>query len=171
MVVVMDQKEERLLFYLRNLPRRTVNDGFAERVMERIYSQRRPYVFFKKWVVVALASAFLGVMLLTNLPVFPRFEFSRYLGYRKIELVFYSPTQNPKTVAVAGEFSDWNYLDMERVKENCWKITVRLRPGKYEYGFLVDGKEWVPDPTATRQVSDGFGNFNSVLVVDGLNEE
>ena len=110
-------------------------------------------------------------MFFTSLPISPRLEISRYLGYRKIELVFYSPVQNPRTVAVAGDFSDWNYLNMERVKENCWKITIRLRPGKYEYGFLVDGKEWVPDPNAPRQISDGFGNFNSVLVVDGSNGE
>jgi|GEM_PF-813964 hypothetical protein len=167
----MGRTDEKLIVYLHSLPRREVDEGFAERVMEEIHRKSRPYVFFKKWMVAALVGVFLYLMFFTSLPISPRLEISRYLGYRKIELVFYSPVQNPRTVAVAGDFSDWNYLNMERVKENCWKITIRLRPGKYEYGFLVDGKEWVPDPNAPRQISDGFGNFNSVLVVDGSNGE
>ncbi|MGC8777336.1 MAG: glycogen-binding domain-containing protein [Candidatus Caldatribacteriaceae bacterium] len=167
----MDRKEEQLIRYLHSLPRQEVSAGFAGRVMEEVHRRSRPYVFFKKWVVVALAGAFLCFMFFTSLPIFPRLEISRYLGYRKIELVFYSPTQNPRTVAVAGDFSDWNYLDMEKGQGNSWRITIRLRPGKYEYGFLVDGKEWVPDPNAPRQIADGFGNLNSVLVVDGLNGE
>lgn len=167
----MDRKEEKLICYLHSLPRHGVSAGFAERVMEVVERKSRPYSFFKKRVVAALVCAFLLVMFVTSWPIFPRLEISRYFGYRKIELVFYSPVQNPKTVAVAGDFSDWNYLDMEKVKENCWKITIRLRPGKYAYGFLVDGKEWVPDPSAPRQIADGFGNLNSVLVVDGLNGE
>jgi 1,4-alpha-glucan branching enzyme len=56
---------------------------------------------------------------------------------------------------------------MEKVKEDCWRITLKVKPGKYQYGFLVDGKEWVADPNSFRQVPDGFGKFNSVLVVNG----
>ncbi len=146
----MDRKEQKLVCYLENLPRLQVYEGFAERVMGEIERRNRFIFKVKRWVVVPLAGVFLAVMLLTNLPIAPRFEISSYLGYRKIELVFYAPSQNPKTVAVAGDFSDWNYLSMARVKEGCWKITIRLRPGKYQYGFLVDGKEWVPDPSAAR---------------------
>lgn len=167
----MERKEQQLIHYLSSLPRKEVSEGFAERVMDQIHRRSRPYAFFKKWVVVALAGVFLYFMFFSNLPISPRLEISRYFGYRTIELVFYSPAQNPQTVAVAGDFSDWNSLIMERVKENYWKITIRLRPGKYEYGFLVDGREWVPDPNAPRRISDGFGNYNSVLVIDGLNDE
>ncbi len=167
----MEEKEKKLIAYLENLPRLQIYEDFAARVMEEIERKNRFILRVKRLVVVPLAGFFLALMLLTNLPTAPRFEISSYLGYRRIELVFYAPSQNPKTVAVAGDFSDWNYLSMDKIRENCWKITIRLRPGKYQYGFLVDGKEWVPDPNAPRQIADGFGNLNSVLVVDGVDGE
>jgi hypothetical protein len=32
--------------------------------------------------------------------------------------------------------------------------------------FVLDGKEWVPDPNALRYVNDGFGNRNSILEIN-----
>jgi hypothetical protein len=42
---------------------------------------------------------------------------------------------------------------------------VALPPGVYQYTFIVDGARWQPDPLAVSQVSDGFGQVNSVLIV------
>ncbi|HXL02546.1 MAG TPA: isoamylase early set domain-containing protein [Candidatus Atribacteria bacterium] len=166
----MDIKEKKLVEYLENLPKVEVSEGFAQQVMYRIEGRKKKhlhYADYKKWVVVSLAAAFLVLIFFSNLPLLPELEISPSLGYRKIELVFYSPSQSSRTVAVAGDFSSWDYLQMERVKEDCWRITLKVKPGKYQYGFLVDGKEWVADPNSLRQVPDGFGKFNSVLVVNG----
>ena len=40
-----------------------------------------------------------------------------------------------------------------------------LRAGRYTYAFLLDGRLWVPDPTAPLAPEDGFGRRNSVVVV------
>ncbi|HOQ67700.1 MAG TPA: isoamylase early set domain-containing protein [Candidatus Atribacteria bacterium] len=165
----MDREEEKLVKYLESLPRFEAGEDFADQVMCHIEERKkRPsYAPYKKWVVVALAAIFLLLVFLSDLPLLPRLEISPSLGYRKVELVFYSPAQNPRTVAVAGEFSSWDPLPMNRVNEECWKIQVELKPGKYQYGFLIDGEEWIADPASLRQVPDGFGKFNSVLVVNG----
>jgi len=166
---IMDTKEEKLIEYLESLPQLEVSEDFAQQVMHRIEGRKKRscYADYKKWAVVSLAAVFLVLIFFSDLPLLPELEISPSLGYRKIELVFYSPSQSSRTVAVAGDFSGWDYLQMEKVKEDCWRITLKVKPGKYQYGFLVDGKEWVADPNSFRQVPDGFGKFNSVLVVNG----
>jgi len=159
--------EERLEQYLQRLPKVEPGRSLAPSVMARIAERERPsYRRYKRWVVVFGAAVLFVLMLTTNLPLTPRLEL---FGYRTVRLVFCSTVRNPKTVAVAGDFSDWESIPMERIDENCFALTLRLRPGKYEYGFLVDGK-WVPDPLSLRAVADGFGSVNSVLVVDGDTE-
>lgn len=165
----MDREEEKLIEHLESLPKFEVGEDFAEQVMCRIEGRKkRPsYTPYKKWAVVALAATFLLLIFFSDFALLPRLEISPSGGYRKVELVFYSPAQNPRTVAVAGEFSGWDPLPMDRVDEDYWKIQVKLKPGKYQYGFLIDGEEWIADPASLRQVPDGFGKFNSVLVVNG----
>lgn len=165
----MDIKEEKLIKYLESLPQFEVNDTFTQEVMQRIEGRKKRwhYASYKKWAVASLAAVFLILIFFSDLPLLPELEISSYLGYRKIDLVFYSPSKSFRTVAVAGEFSDWDCLQMDEVKDDCWRITLKVKPGKYQYSFLVDGKEWVADPNSLRQIPDGFGRFNSVLVVNG----
>ena len=40
-----------------------------------------------------------------------------------------------------------------------------LRPGRYEYKFLVDA-EWLADPAVAQTVCNQFGSLNSVIVVE-----
>ncbi len=158
------ERKDKLDLYLERLPKFDVPQPFAPAVMARIRERRRPSYWRYKRLVVALGAVVLFVLMLTtNLPLTPRLEL---FGYRTVKLVFCSAVRNPKTVAVAGDFSDWESIPMEQVDENCYALTLRLRPGKYEYGFIVDGK-WVPDPSSPRAVADGFGGVNSILVVDG----
>jgi len=44
-------------------------------------------------------------------------------------------------------------------------VTIPLKPGRYEYMFVVDGQQWIPDPFAAEQTDDGFGSRNAVLEV------
>ena len=45
-----------------------------------------------------------------------------------------------------------------------WTITVPLTQGVHDYAFVVDGRQWIPDPYAPR-VDDGFGGTNSRLTL------
>ena len=68
-------------------------------------------------------------------------------------------------VALAGSFSDWQPTHgMQQSADGVWTILVPLPPGVHDYGFIVDGDRWVPDPYAP-QVDDGFGGVNSRLTV------
>jgi hypothetical protein len=49
---------------------------------------------------------------------------------------------------------------------DTWQIGLYLFPGRYTYGFILDGARWIPDPNAPFQEDDGFGRRNSVLIVD-----
>lgn len=158
------ERKDKLDLYLERLPKVVPSRSFAPVVMAEIQRRCRPsYRRYKRWVVALGATVLFILMLTTNLPLTPRLEL---FGYRTVKLVFCSTVRNPRTVAVAGDFSDWESIPMEQVDENCYALNLRLRPGKYEYGFLVDGK-WIPDPLSPRAVSDGFGGVNSILVVDG----
>jgi hypothetical protein len=72
-------------------------------------------------------------------------------------------------VAIAGDFNGWNHennLLEDSNGDGIWTGTLKLEPGRYEYMFVLDGKEWVPDPNALRFVNDGFGNRNSILEIN-----
>ncbi len=72
-----------------------------------------------------------------------------------------------RTVALAGSFNGWrtDAVSMTRGAGGMWSVTIPLAVGEHHYDFVVNGSEWVPDPTAHVQVDDGFGGHNSVIVV------
>jgi hypothetical protein len=71
-------------------------------------------------------------------------------------------------VALAGSFNGWSDSTLffhRNSASGTWSITVPLKPGEYEYLFVLDGERWIPDPGAHAQVDDGLGNVNSMIVV------
>jgi len=73
------------------------------------------------------------------------------------------------TVAIAGDFNGWNpqaNLLEDSEGDGIWTGTLKLELGRYEYMFVLDGKNWVPDPNALRYVKDGFGNKNAILEIN-----
>ena len=71
------------------------------------------------------------------------------------------------TVAVAGDFSDWepSFMLDDPDGDGIWTGRVPVRPGVHTYMFLVDEAQWRTDPNADRYRDDGFGNRNAVLAV------
>jgi hypothetical protein len=70
-------------------------------------------------------------------------------------------------VYVAGSFNNWqkHKVPLSRVSEQgVWVGSLILKPGVYEYMFVVDG-EWVADNLARRYMEDGFGRKNALLYV------
>jgi hypothetical protein len=68
-------------------------------------------------------------------------------------------------VELAGNFTNWKPLHrLQRTGNGVWTIVVPVTPGVHSYGFVVDGRSWVVDPSA-RTVADGFGGVNSQLAV------
>lgn len=46
-----------------------------------------------------------------------------------------------------------------------WSKHLELKPGVYEYRFVVDGT-WVDDPSALQHIANPFGGNNSVLRIN-----
>lgn len=68
-------------------------------------------------------------------------------------------------VMLAGSFNDWKPNDLSMQKtDSGWISRVKLKPGKYWYKFIVDGR-WRADDDNYLKENDGLGNINSVLFV------
>lgn len=68
-------------------------------------------------------------------------------------------------VQLAGSFTNWEpRYELLQYAPGIWTITVPLTQGVHDYAFVVDGREWVPDPYAPR-IGDGFGGINSRLTL------
>jgi 1,4-alpha-glucan branching enzyme len=79
-------------------------------------------------------------------------------------------------VNLAGVFNDWGgtltgpfdpTIDpMTKNEKGIWQITIPLDPGRYEYKFVLDGGVvWKHDPNNAERVDDGYGGYNSVIVI------
>jgi 1,4-alpha-glucan branching enzyme len=73
--------------------------------------------------------------------------------------------KNTKKVAVAGSFSEWEPVDLKKGKDGSFSAVVAIKPGCYEYKFIVDG-DWKQDADVPAAVQNRFGTFNSVLVLE-----
>jgi len=80
----------------------------------------------------------------------------------------YFPLYAPdaKSVAIAGSFNQWDTKDLLTGPDEYgfWSIILPVPDGRYEYLFLINGKEWELDPGAA-SVDDGLGGRNSVVVI------
>ncbi len=84
-------------------------------------------------------------------------------------VVFSLKDPRASKVHVIGSFNHWSPKGYEMrydKKSKTWVLAVKLPEGRYEYAFLLDGKTIMPDPKALMQKDDGFGNKNSILIVE-----
>lgn len=66
-------------------------------------------------------------------------------------------------VAIAGDFNRWDTQShrLRRAEGGAWEVSLRLPRGSYQYLFVVDNKDWRPDPDNPMLIDDGFGGRNS----------
>jgi 1,4-alpha-glucan branching enzyme len=84
---------------------------------------------------------------------------------KQVEFVFDDPTAGE--VHLAGEFNEWSPTAAKMAKDDkgIWRVKIMLKPGKYEYKFVVDGT-WVEDPENPDKVPDPYEGNNSVITVE-----
>jgi len=84
---------------------------------------------------------------------------------RKVLFEFLAP--EARAVHLAGDFNQWdaNAHPMKKDKNGKWATTLSLKPGRYEYRFVVDGK-WENDPACSNCVPNEFGSCNCVKVAE-----
>ena len=72
-----------------------------------------------------------------------------------------------KRVYIVGDFNNWspNADPMKDLNDDGhWSLFYPLRPGTYQYKFVVDGR-WIPDPRNQDSEPDGFDGINSIVKV------
>lgn len=77
-------------------------------------------------------------------------------------------TRASSAVTVAGDFNDWDPRATPlrpTGRSGEWTVELHLRPGRYRYAFLVDGRNWVGDPSEPRAADRDYGAPTSVLTV------
>ncbi len=81
----------------------------------------------------------------------------------------FKPTEGtPSKVAVAGAFNGWS-MDKNPLTPGVageWTASILLKPGRYRYKFVVDGK-WTIDPENPQTEDNGLGDKNSVVTIAG----
>ncbi len=71
-----------------------------------------------------------------------------------------------RQVFLAGTFNNWAPAQdlMNETAPGLWQLTIKLPDGQHQYKFVVDG-QWRHDPNNPATTDDGYGGYNSVLVI------
>jgi len=82
------------------------------------------------------------------------------------EFSLYAP--DVKSVYLAGDFNGWqpdaNDYRLRKFKGDIWKKMLKLKPGRYEYQFVVDGQWWC-DPANDNRVTNPYCTENCVIEI------
>ncbi len=160
-----------------------LDESFDRRVMVRVrraYAERRPRgvagwfqaaasVTRRPAYAAALAAGVVAIVTLGMLRKGPE----TVAGSGPIPVQFVLVAPEARSVAVVGDFNNWGLGDTALVAENhngVWSVSAPVPAGVHRYAFLVNGKQWVADPTAPRAAGDDFGQPSSALVVEAIAE-
>jgi len=73
------------------------------------------------------------------------------------------------TVALAGDFNNWDTESLKLKKRNgSWKTKTALPRGRFQYAFIIDGEKWVADPYSKDYMDNGYGSRNSIIDTTNL---
>lgn len=122
----------------------------AERVLDQLRQERRRRLGWS----LALAAGLGAVWLAVRAPD----------TTRPVRFTLRAPAST--RVTLTGDFNDWNAGQLPlKARAGEWSVTLRLRPGRYRYAFVVDGARWVADPQGPTATDDDFGTPTSVITV------
>lgn len=144
-------------------------DARALRAIREDQRRRRP-VRRQLWLAGAALAAGLLVAVMFRLPstdgtVPAPAVAAGGLETRHVEIRLSAPASS---VAVVGDFNDWDpaATPLQPTAEGgVWSVDLQLKPGRYHYSFLIDGRRWEGDPSEPRVTKSDFGAPVSVLTV------
>jgi 1,4-alpha-glucan branching enzyme len=88
-------------------------------------------------------------------------------GFKHITFQRFFP--DAKQVCIAGSFNGWQPsatpMQPFGLGAGQRKAELLLKPGRYEYRFVVDGT-WTDDPCSSAFIANPYGSRNCVLVVN-----
>lgn len=67
-------------------------------------------------------------------------------------------------VEIAGDWTAWERVPLERDASGRWTLPFALEPGVYRFNLVVDGERWIVPP-GVPEVEDGFGGRVGLLMI------
>jgi hypothetical protein len=88
-----------------------------------------------------------------------RFKLFSAFSYRNGVARFFLPGHlSAPDVNIAGTFNNWSTMNTPMLKtDSGWVVSLKLKPGKYEYKYIVGGR-WMTDPNNMQRDEDDYGN-------------
>jgi hypothetical protein len=183
-----DQKDNlKLADMLRNLPEHDPPRDLTPLVMESLAPKKlslwrrlcllartpRLVSITPLRLVTAVAACVLIFAVVFQLPP-KRFETAvRRSDSQLVPVTFKLDANEARSVYLIGSFNGWKpegyAMKLDR-RSNRWIIEISIPPGGYEYAFLINHKQAIPDPKATFFKRDGFGSRNSVIYISSSDE-
>ena len=89
---------------------------------------------------------------------------SKNVSEKDVVFEFYAPAA--EEVRLAGNFNNWESAKtrLKKGSNGRWHLALKLKPGHYEYRYLVDGN-WENDQRPVGCVPNAFGSWNCVVEV------
>lgn len=115
-----------------------------------------------------LANELLNETKIGDLDKFYRDAESMISRSKSILVKFTLQSPSAQYVYVVGDFNNWSLDDASRLERNengQWQKSFSLKPGKYRYKFVVDGR-WIHDPDNPQSEDNIFGSLDSVVSLD-----
>jgi len=85
-------------------------------------------------------------------------------AWRGDSLIVRFRMDSASSVALAGDWNEWQPSALRRVGDNEWEGALVIPPGVYHFVLQVDGKQWVV-PKGVATVPDGMGGLAALLLV------
>ncbi|MFQ5866844.1 MAG: zf-HC2 domain-containing protein [bacterium] len=138
---------------------------FTEKVLNRLPGEepvfkpiRKPFIFPPQWKWVP-ALAILTIFLIISLILI-----TKKPSPSIIMVTFTIEMPEAQAVSLVGDFNGWDVNACRLIRQDgIWAVKLPLPPGRYQYVFVADGEQWLPDPEAKDYVDNGYGSKNSVL--------
>lgn len=92
------------------------------------------------------------------------FSLHTVFSYHDGQAKFFLPGRKyAGSVYLAGTFNNWSTMQTPMIRcDSGWFITLGLKPGKYAYKYIIDGK-WSQDPYNKLKENDLQGGENSIV--------
>jgi hypothetical protein len=89
-----------------------------------------------------------------------------YKSDKRVLFVFTPNRSDIENVQIVGDFvsADMKPIDME-YKDGAWRIALELDYGIYQYRYLINNEELIPDPNAEAYAPDSQGGRVSIVEI------
>ena len=132
----------------------------TDRIMEAIERPQEHPRFLLRFLRIAAAIA---IVIATGAGVLTYVHRENTL----VTITFRVRVPNAKTVYVMGSFNQWGDVpeQLRNTGNGLFTLTLKLKPGIYQYVYKVNDNEILSDPHARLYTQDGFGQRNAILIV------